>query len=175
VAATGTSDAPAKCPTCRCEFQMSDITLDADLKERIQRANTVTCQYEGCNAQLSLNQVAIHEQTCLFVPIKCRYASFGCEWKGTRQTLVEHEATCSLMQVSNLVEQFRQTRADHGHALNHLQTRVCIHELRDVLLHFDLANCCYSLDLCTGCRVECNDGAARIPSSTTSNAKLPSW
>lgn len=125
VAATGTSDAPAKCPTCRCEFQMSDITLDADLKERIQRANTVTCQYEGCNAQLSLNQVAIHEQTCLFVPIKCRYASFGCEWKGTRQTLIEHEATCSLMQVSSLVEQFRQTRADHGHALNHLQTRVC--------------------------------------------------
>lgn len=90
----------------------------------MQRADTVICQYDGCNEQLSLNQVAVHEQTCLFVPIKCRFATFGCEWKGTRQTLSQHEATCPLMQVSGLVEQFRQTRANNDHALTHLQSRV---------------------------------------------------
>ena len=116
----------AKCPTCRCEFSTSDIRRDSELRERMQRANTVECQYQGCSAQLSLNQVKSHEQSCLFVPLKCRYATFGCDWKGTRQLLTEHESICPLMQVSDLVEQFRQTRADHEHSLNLLQTRVSL-------------------------------------------------
>ena len=116
---------PAKCPTCRCEFQGQDIQRDGELRDRMQRANTVPCQYRGCHAQLALNQVASHEQTCLFVPLKCRYSTFGCEWRGTRQDLPSHELTCSLMQVSAFVEQFRQARADHEHALGHLQQRVC--------------------------------------------------
>jgi hypothetical protein len=114
----------AKCPTCRCEFSTSDIRRDSELRERMQRASNVKCQYQGCSAQLSLNQVKSHEESCLFVPLKCRYATFGCDWKGTRQLLADHESTCPLMQVSALVEQFRQTRADHEHAINLLQTRV---------------------------------------------------
>lgn len=114
----------AKCPTCRCEFSTSDIRRDSELRERMQRASTVECQYQGCSAQLSLNQVKSHEESCLFVPLKCRYATFGCDWKGTRQLLADHESTCPLMQVSALVEQFRQTRADHEHSINLLQTRV---------------------------------------------------
>jgi len=124
VAETANTNAPAKCPTCRCEFRLGDILRDEDLRERMNRANTVSCLYQGCTAQLPLNQVAAHEQSCVFVPLKCRYATFGCDWKGTRQTLAEHEATCSLMQVSGLVQQFRQTRADHEQALSHLQSRV---------------------------------------------------
>lgn len=114
----------AKCPTCRCEFSTSDIRRDSELRERMQRASNVECQYQGCSAQLSLNQVKSHEESCLFVPLKCRYATFGCDWKGTRQLLADHESTCPLMQVSALVEQFRQTRADHEHSINLLQTRV---------------------------------------------------
>lgn len=121
------SKTPAKCPTCRCEFQLADITRDTALAERMQRANTVSCQYQGCHAQLSLTQVAAHEQSCVFVPIKCRYASFGCEWKGIRQTLAQHEVSCPLMQVSQLVQQFRQLRANHEYTLYQLQSRVCIH------------------------------------------------
>lgn len=124
VAEMGGNGSPAKCPTCRCEFQLSDIKRDLELQKRMQRASTVSCQYEGCSAQLLIGQVASHEATCVFVPIMCRYSTFGCSWKGLRNELVDHEATCPLMQVSSLVEQFRQLRADHEHALNHIQTRV---------------------------------------------------
>ena len=123
VAQTRTNNAPAKCPACR--GALDDIVRDNELANRMQRAESVTCQYEGCNVQLSLTQVAVHEQSCVFVPIKCRYASFGCDWKGTRQTLSQHETTCPLMQVSELVQQFRQLRADHEYTLNQLQSRVC--------------------------------------------------
>lgn len=118
--------AVAKCPTCRCEFRLQDIKRDDALKNQMQHSTkTVVCQYQGCHEQLYMHQVALHEQTCLFLPLKCRFATFGCEWKGTRQTLQQHEATCPLMQISQLVEQFRQTRAHHEQVLNQLQARVC--------------------------------------------------
>lgn len=120
----GGNGSPPKCPTCRCEFHPSDIQRDLELQERMQRAATVPCQYEGCSTQLLLRQVASHEVTCLFVPLMCRYSSFGCTWKGLRKDLTDHESACPLMQVSSLVEQFRQTRADHENALSHVQTRV---------------------------------------------------
>lgn len=176
VASSATGNAPAKCPTCRCEFSLDDITLDAKLRERMQRASTVTCQYEGCNAQLSLQQVAIHEQTCSFVPMKCRYSTFGCEWKGTRQSLTQHEEACPLMQVSGLVEQFRQSNANHEHAITHLQSRVSrLVAGLCCLLNVFVCLLAHMHNRILGCRFECHDGTSCIHDSTSPNAKLSSY
>lgn len=113
-----------KCPTCRTEITPEGIKRDAELKMEIRQAARIRCAYEGCDAILPLDQVQAHETQCTYVPMRCRYAPFGCGWKGRRMDIPHHESVCDLAKISNLVEQFRQSRADHQHIIGHIQQRL---------------------------------------------------
>jgi hypothetical protein len=113
-----------KCPTCRTEITPEGIKRDGKLQMEIRQAARIRCACEGCDAILPLDKVQSHETQCKYVPMRCRYAPFGCGWKGRRMDVPHHETVCDLAKVSNLVEQFRQSRADHQHIIGHIQQRL---------------------------------------------------
>jgi hypothetical protein len=107
-----------KCPTCRVEMN-SGLVPDDDLKKEICSGQTVECRFDGCSEQITLPKVADHENKCTHAMMKCRYASFGCKWKGKRGYIATHEANdCNLAKVSELVDQFRKLKADHATRLD---------------------------------------------------------
>ena len=118
------SAAAARCPTCRKSFpEGGGIVRDENLAIEIFNAPTIKCRYyPQCKEQLRLPLIADHEKQCLHVPLKCRYAPYGCKWTGKRGELSQHEQnTCSLAKVSVLVEQVRDIRANYNHRINMIQ------------------------------------------------------
>lgn len=105
---------PHKCPMCRVEYQ--DIEPDEALQRDMDAGPTVPCRYDGCPEQcLLLSMIASHEQTCEHVPVRCRYAMYGCSWTGKRGMIDDHEENvCKLSPIGPFVEQFRQLKAEMG-------------------------------------------------------------
>jgi hypothetical protein len=103
---------PHKCPMCRVEYQ--DIVPDETLWQEMSSGPTVPCRYDQCPEQsLRLTMIASHEQTCEYVPVRCRYAMYGCVWKGKRGMIQDHEQnTCRVAPIGPFVEQFRQLKAE---------------------------------------------------------------
>ena len=95
------------CPTCRKPF--TKIQLHGELVSQMQAVGTIPCRFAECSALLPLTQVQHHEKhDCKAVRVACRYANFGCPWKGSRQDVAHHESDeCALQKVSSLVEQHR--------------------------------------------------------------------
>ena len=82
----------AKCPHCRKVFTAQSIKEDKELKKEMDECtDTVKCQYSGCDTQLSIGIVKLHEATCPYQQLKCRYSDWGCEWIGRRMDLSDHE------------------------------------------------------------------------------------
>jgi hypothetical protein len=103
---------PHKCPMCRVEYQA--MVNDEALRREMDAGPKVPCRYSGCPAQnLRLSMITEHEKMCEHVPVRCRYALYGCSWTGKRGILEEHElSTCRVSPVGPFVEQFRQFRAE---------------------------------------------------------------
>ena len=113
-----------KCPVCRCEYD--EIVPDHEMYagSNGERAPTLACRYacNGCpERNLPLSEIAKHEQVCDHVPMRCRYAPYGCCWVGKRGLIEAHEEFgCKLAPMGNLIEQFRQIKADHSMRLENI-------------------------------------------------------
>lgn len=115
----------ARCPCCRSPFGLNDIVRDTALRARIASAAQVTCPFPGCGKKLKLTEARAHEASCPYMMMRCRYAQFGCGWTGPKMELEEHDKTgCSFAKIGVLVEQLRQTRAEHGHMIASLQQQL---------------------------------------------------
>jgi hypothetical protein len=107
-----------KCPVCRCEYD--EIVPDHGMYagSNGERAPALPCRYicSGCpERNLPLSEIAKHEQVCDHVPMRCRYAPYGCCWVGKRGLVEAHEEFgCKLAPMGKLIEQFRQMKADHS-------------------------------------------------------------
>jgi hypothetical protein len=101
-----------KCPMCRVEYQ--NMVRDETLKIEMDAGPTVPCRYDGCpEKHLRLSMIAAHEQTCQHIPVRCRYAMYGCTWTGKRGMIQDHEQnSCRLTPIGPFVEQFRQLKAE---------------------------------------------------------------
>ena len=110
-----------KCPVCRCEY--SEMVPDPSFYggDKGGTMPTLPCRHVslGCpERNLPLSQIAQHEQVCPHVPMRCRYAPYGCRWVGKRGLVQAHEEFgCKLAPIGKFIEQFRQTRADHAFRL----------------------------------------------------------
>jgi hypothetical protein len=113
----------SKCPACRAILSVEDIVRDDALREELKAANLqVLCSYRGCNQRLPSASMKEHEQSCGYMPMRCKNATMGCPWKGVRKDLAHHLSQhCALEQVAGFVDQYRQTRADHQAAIIALQ------------------------------------------------------
>jgi hypothetical protein len=119
----------AKCPTCRASFStgIPDPTLVSDMA-----AFSVPCRYAGCTSydgqqtMIRLSMFKLHEADfCAAVRVACRYAAYGCEWKGYRSGVEEHESSdCVLAKISGLLEQLRVSKADHHRDMGQLQRNI---------------------------------------------------
>lgn len=110
-----------KCPICRVQF--SDMVRDDELRMQMEEGMTLPCRHEGCpQQQLRLSKFRAHERTCEFAKVKCRFAPYGCPWKGRRNQVQSHEESdCALSRVKLLVEEIRRMKLDHSHRLDVLQ------------------------------------------------------
>ncbi|KAI2491736.1 Zinc carboxypeptidase [Fragilaria crotonensis] len=113
----------SKCPACRAVLTVDDIVRDDALREELKAANLqVLCSYRGCDQRLPSASMKEHEQSCDYMPMRCKNATMGCPWNGVRKDLAHHLSRhCALEQVAGFVEQYRQTRADHQAAIIALQ------------------------------------------------------
>lgn len=106
---------PTKCPMCRCEY--NEMVPDLDLYKP-KEIPTLPCRFVcvGCTERsIPLNEIANHEQVCDHVPVRCRYANYGCQWIGKRGLVGAHEEFgCKLAPIGKFVEDHRQTKADHN-------------------------------------------------------------
>lgn len=115
------SNTKAKCPICRVEMD-SGVVRDAGLKVEISSSPSIQCCFGGCAEMIELPMVADHENKCPYAIVKCRYARFGCKWKGKRGCIASHEANdCNLAKVSGLVEQFRKHRIESANGFEVLR------------------------------------------------------
>jgi hypothetical protein len=123
-----------KCPCCRSNFSKEEIVRDMDLRRRMNLEENITCSFAGCGISVPLAELRQHEATCPCLLMRCRYATFGCTWTGPKRDLVSHEAGNGSNSSGDsdrgcvyagalgvLVDQFRQSRADHGHAILQLR------------------------------------------------------
>ena len=64
---------------------------------------------------IPLSMVQLHKaQLCASVCVACRYSVYGCEWKGVRSAVEEHEQSgCVLAKMTGLLEQIRTDRVEH--------------------------------------------------------------
>lgn len=108
---------PTKCPVCRCEYKtmVPDLQIYSDSEGK--EAPTLPCRYAcvGCTERtLPLSEIANHERVCEHVPVRCRYAPYGCQWIGKRGLVGAHEEFgCKVAPMGKLVEDYRQTKANH--------------------------------------------------------------
>lgn len=106
---------PTKCPVCRCEYE--EAVPDLQLYDDSKGAPTLPCRFVcvGCpERNIPLSDIAKHEQVCDHVPVRCRYAPYGCQWIGKRGLCGAHEEFgCKLAPVGKFVDAYRQTKADH--------------------------------------------------------------
>lgn len=111
----------AKCPTCRVEF--THYVPDEALKKEMEEGPRVACRHEGCpESSLGMADLQNHERQCNYEHVQCRYASFGCPWKGRRGDIDSHEGTdCNLHKVHFLVDRFRKLEMDHNNRISVLQ------------------------------------------------------
>ena len=125
VASSRSSNNPSssKCPGCRAILTVEDIVRDETLGEELKAANLqVLCSYRGCDQRLPSASMKEHEQSCGYMPMRCKNATMGCSWNGLRKDLAHHLSNhCALEQVAGFVEQYRQSRADHQAAIIALQ------------------------------------------------------
>jgi hypothetical protein len=103
-----------KCPTCRQEYER--IVFDHALNHELHHGPTLSCRYHGCpEGALKLTQIAEHERLCGHVPMRCRYAAYGCRWTGKRCMIQGHELYgCKVAQLGPVIDQLRNMKADHG-------------------------------------------------------------
>ena len=108
---------PTRCPVCRCEYD--EMVPDHDMygASKGEKAPTLPCRYVciGCTERnLPLSEIAKHEKVCDHVPVRCRYAKYGCQWIGKRGLVGAHEEYgCKLAPMGKFVEEYRQTKANH--------------------------------------------------------------
>lgn len=97
---------------CRVEYQ--DMVNDDELQQQMEAGPTVPCRFDGCPVRnLRLSMIIEHEKVCEHVRVRCRYAPFGCSWKGKRVLIQEHEETdCRIAPVGPMVEQFRRLKTE---------------------------------------------------------------
>ena len=102
-------DQKFKCPMCRVEYE--HMIPDRELSNDLKNGPTLPCRFDGCpQIDLFLSDIADHEKNCEYVPMRCRYASYGCSWKGKRGMIEAHEKySCKLAPMNRLVDEIRQT------------------------------------------------------------------
>jgi hypothetical protein len=78
------------------------------------------CPNEGCSKELSVQNLAAHNNTCEHALLKCKYATYGCAFVGSRKDMAKHDDACNIGGVGVLVEKIRSLEA----SLAALQTTV---------------------------------------------------
>lgn len=126
----GVSNTIQKCPTCRVEFDQNQIQIDEVLQQKLlnlcETIGPVGCRFCGCYESIpSLLEVSCHESVCQHVRVACRFAPYGCNWKGPRLDLVEHELVeCTLARLPDFLEQYRSFKQKTQQDVQALQHRI---------------------------------------------------
>ena len=111
-----------KCPCCRAPFALTDMVADEDLMKRMSEAGKVICPFPGCSDAIRLTDLKTHEASCGCQPVKCKFASYGCDWTGVRKELAAHEnCDCPYGKISKLVEEVRTLKAGHEQQVAQMQ------------------------------------------------------
>lgn len=152
---TSSSSTPsARCPVCRSKIDdPEDIVRDNELRQRMELAPPTQCRFKGCAERLRLTQIAQHETSCPHVLLSCRHLNFGCQWKGTRGDLAQHEQQeCHLEKISALVTKLRGTQAETFHRIAHLEQNVAMQSAVIELLRLREANQMSTSNYIQGCQ-----------------------
>ena len=117
------SNQSPKCPTCRAPF--TSAVPDRDLRAKMAQIS-LPCIYAACprddSHPVPLLQYKAHEAACAGVRVACRYAPYGCQWKGYRSELAAHESSdCTLARVPGLLEQFRTMQVQYRREVSAMQ------------------------------------------------------
>ena len=66
-----------------------------------------------------------HEAACGHQPVKCKYATYGCDWTGLRKDLASHEnCDCPYGRISKLVDEVRTLKASHEQQIGRMQMSI---------------------------------------------------
>ena len=137
------------CPSCRKEIRtVMHIQPDFSFYTRLNKTGKQTrqCTYPNCGKVLHLSIYREHERSCEYKPMKCKYAAYGCIWKGARKDLEAHyNVGCTLAKMSPLIEELRRTKADHARLVNVLNSRFmeerrALAQMRSHVANFQLKN-----------------------------------
>jgi hypothetical protein len=107
---------------CRVEYEK--IVRDLKLHQELyHNGPTIPCRFEGCpERSLLLPVISQHEKVCEYVPVRCRYALYGCDWTGKRGMVKAHEEDgCSYAPMAGLIEEFRKFKAESVGRLDMVQ------------------------------------------------------
>lgn len=103
----------AKCPMCRSEFQMTEISRDERLMQEMHAHPPLQCSNPGCTRLIPLSILKKHESMeCDYLHYKCKYAPWGCKWVGPKLEIANHEKNeCQFEKVKGLVQTLRESMA----------------------------------------------------------------
>ncbi|GMH68313.1 hypothetical protein TrST_g5450 [Triparma strigata] len=94
------------CPTCRAPTSKSDVHSNPAIFDKGDPV--VTCPHQGCEESLPLSQLKSHTKSCPFLPLKCKYAPFGCTHVCPSAQMAQHLATtCSFEKFKGLIGKHR--------------------------------------------------------------------
>lgn len=92
---------PMRCPLCRVPMSKTK-PIRCRIAERALALRTVSCRHDGCNKEVTFGNLLQHENECEYMPMDCKYKILGCQWKGLKQNLEEHESKCECDQNQSL-------------------------------------------------------------------------
>ncbi|GMI11085.1 hypothetical protein TrLO_g10087 [Triparma laevis f. longispina] len=93
------------CPTCRAPMASEDLKPNPAFFEKTDPV--VTCPHKGCEKSLPLSKLKEHAKGCSFLPLKCKYSSFGCQHVSPSSEIAEHLSSCSFEAFKGLITKTR--------------------------------------------------------------------
>ena len=82
-----------QCPHCKETGEYQEIIT---LHLQTCLLVTIKCQNPGCTAEIFHYELSIHQSTCDYEPMSCKYAEVGCEERPLRKDLKKHEEDAQL-------------------------------------------------------------------------------
>ena len=82
------------CPTCRDRLPRDRRTRNR-FAEQVLATVMVACSNSGCTEKLPFSKLKAHEnEHCGQRIVSCQFQPIGCDWKGVKVSLDEHQASC---------------------------------------------------------------------------------
>ena len=70
----------------------------------------IDCDIAGCSRSIVFSKLRDHKQNeCEHIPSQCKFKDIGCEWKGIKRDIDDHEKNCTLDQ-NKILELFHKMK-----------------------------------------------------------------